>query len=328
MNRPQPLSCDSIAPELKALADGELAIWRRLAVRRHLKNCPHCREEFAFMKNLTQNLETARQNAQNAPLDTDLRERILLQAPQIEPAQIALDLARKRRKTKKKLVLALGGAFLLALAVNSAFLSSSMSPPARDEAITVNRVTANGDGKSLPKQKGREKLRVQVLSNGPVSATKAPQAGAAGSVSSNQFSFATSGDETADNKTQAEQMVDQVSRSRRSLQNQQAGFRVNGGLYHLDGTNFAMADGHVKWLRGQTGNAVTSALPNPDSYLPQQRGSKIPAVLWRPTRSKPAPTASVPPRSTCAFRSKNSRFWSKKSALWAPCAPKISTART
>lgn len=66
--------CTRFADDLKAYADGELPLLRRAAVRRHLAQCPACREEIAAMTQLAEDLRTSEPSE---PLDADLRARIL-----------------------------------------------------------------------------------------------------------------------------------------------------------------------------------------------------------------------------------------------------------
>ncbi len=71
-------ACTKYTDDLKAYVDGELSVVRRFAVRRHLAQCPACREEIAAMTQLTEDL---RASEPIEPLDADLRARILSVPP-------------------------------------------------------------------------------------------------------------------------------------------------------------------------------------------------------------------------------------------------------
>lgn len=67
-----------IQEELKAYLDGELTGLRRVAVQRHLEQCPHCRTERDALQRLSQALATL---PAPEPLSPALRTRILGQLP-------------------------------------------------------------------------------------------------------------------------------------------------------------------------------------------------------------------------------------------------------
>ena len=47
-------NCGSIPWELSAYLDGELTVWRRWTIRRHLNRCPPCARGFDFEVELRQ----------------------------------------------------------------------------------------------------------------------------------------------------------------------------------------------------------------------------------------------------------------------------------
>lgn len=100
--------CTRFADDLKAYADGELPLLRRVAVRHHLAHCPACREEIAAMTQLTEDLRTSEPPE---PLDADLRARILDAPPGSRRP------APPRRPLSPSLKWALAGMALLAWCV-------------------------------------------------------------------------------------------------------------------------------------------------------------------------------------------------------------------
>lgn len=100
--------CTRFADDLKAYADGELPLLRRAAVRRHLAQCPACREEIAAMTQLAEDLRTSEPSE---PLDADLRARILDTPPGSRRP------APPRRPLSPSLKWALAGMALLAWCV-------------------------------------------------------------------------------------------------------------------------------------------------------------------------------------------------------------------
>ncbi len=63
--------------DFKAFLDGELPLGRRFQVRRHIRNCPHCRKEIRIM----QTIETELKTEETVPMSADLRAKILETAP-------------------------------------------------------------------------------------------------------------------------------------------------------------------------------------------------------------------------------------------------------
>jgi hypothetical protein len=104
--------------DLKAYADGELPLLRRLAVRRHLTHCASCREEISHM---TQIADDLRATETQEALDPALRAKLLAVSISEEPDSISpRHFAHARPAVKsKRLLLALGlaGAFILACMV-------------------------------------------------------------------------------------------------------------------------------------------------------------------------------------------------------------------
>lgn len=74
------MKCELIQTDLKAFCDNELPFPRRLAIRRHLAQCPACREEVTTMEKIAENLQYSSQS--NEPLSDNLRARILANASQ------------------------------------------------------------------------------------------------------------------------------------------------------------------------------------------------------------------------------------------------------
>lgn len=121
---PNPAPCAAFDDDLKAYRDGELPLLRRFQVRRHLHNCPQCREEIQLMQTLSEEIQVE----ESAPLDADLRAKILHRAPQVTVAPLL-----NRRRTVKKLGLALAGFALLVVGFNASgpfSMSSAPSPSA------------------------------------------------------------------------------------------------------------------------------------------------------------------------------------------------------
>ena len=88
--------------DLKAFLDGELPFLRRFQLRRHLQNCAQCREEIQIM----QTIETELKTEENAPLEADLRAKILGNLP-VETPKVKL-----RSQIRLVPALGLGAAFL------------------------------------------------------------------------------------------------------------------------------------------------------------------------------------------------------------------------
>ena len=90
--------------DLKAFLDGELPIVRRFQIRRHLKNCPQCREEIRIMQTIEPQLKE-----ETAPLGADLRAKILenalLEKPGEKPVIALRSPYKMPRRLKRQLVL-------------------------------------------------------------------------------------------------------------------------------------------------------------------------------------------------------------------------------
>lgn len=78
---PQAHGCNTVADDLKAYADRELPLLRRLFVRRHIATCSDCQKEIAAMQNLTDDLKN--ENPAPPPLAESLRTRLLAAAPDV-----------------------------------------------------------------------------------------------------------------------------------------------------------------------------------------------------------------------------------------------------
>ena len=88
---PQPACPNPIRADLKAYADGELSFFRRANVRRHLRNCPACREELADMKKIADLFSAAStaSNTSDGALAPQLRSRVLSQLDNLAPVSSA-----------------------------------------------------------------------------------------------------------------------------------------------------------------------------------------------------------------------------------------------
>lgn len=208
-----PELCEKIAPDLKAHLDGELGFWRCQTVSHHLKNCSNCQKELELMQNLSKNLRE-----DSAPLDAELRERILQNAPQPTPISVE-EIARQRRRTKKKLVLALGGATFAALF--AANLAMQAPAPTQDSGETLS-VAQNTTEPNVLKD------------------AKLSQRNVNGSTAYDRLA----------NNSQAELESRTYADVNKSARKEKT---------RIDGANFAAADGQVKWQRGGDSTAVAGA---------------------------------------------------------------------
>jgi len=80
--------CEACQEDLKAYADGELSLVRRLAVRTHLARCAACREEMIFMEQISNEVRSGESGATaSGTLDPALRAKILTNiAAEVAPA--------------------------------------------------------------------------------------------------------------------------------------------------------------------------------------------------------------------------------------------------
>jgi hypothetical protein len=74
--------CGDFENNLKAYFDGELSKWEHFKVSSHIAKCPKCQEELKIMEILTKEISSE----DIAPLDTNLRDRILQDAATQTPA--------------------------------------------------------------------------------------------------------------------------------------------------------------------------------------------------------------------------------------------------
>lgn len=164
----------AVEADLKAFLDRELPFWRRQQVRRHLKNCPHCREEIHIMQSIETELQAELEPETAAPLGADLRARILENAP-LETLPKASPIAPPaRRRLTPQLVFGLGS-----LAVFGALiLFPVFGGRARENA---RRSTPQMDAR-LEQAKSMDGK----LSDGEAAVAGAVSAGAAASSSSRQ----------------------------------------------------------------------------------------------------------------------------------------------
>lgn len=106
--------CDNFDADLKAYVDGELSLWQRLRMRTHLAQCTQCREEMKLMETLTKEVNSE----ELAPLDADLRSKILQDAPvDIYGGQETSISAPPKRKTRTAMEYGFALAGLLIVAV-------------------------------------------------------------------------------------------------------------------------------------------------------------------------------------------------------------------
>lgn len=130
---PNPAPCPAFDDDLKAYLDGELTLLRRFKVRRHLQKCPQCREEIQLMQSLSEEIKVE----DAAPLDVDLRAKILQNAPRNAVAP-----PKNRRRTVKKLGLALAGVALVAIGFNASQpLPQGAAPASGEKALSASGET-------------------------------------------------------------------------------------------------------------------------------------------------------------------------------------------
>jgi anti-sigma factor RsiW len=72
---------DAFEDDLKAFLDGELPWLRQVQVRLHLSRCAHCAQELKTMQTVSEELQTEA----TAPLEADLRAKILQNLPEAIP---------------------------------------------------------------------------------------------------------------------------------------------------------------------------------------------------------------------------------------------------
>ncbi|HEX9995970.1 MAG TPA: DUF4349 domain-containing protein [Abditibacterium sp.] len=87
---------DAFEADLKAFLDGELPFFQKLKMRHHLRNCPQCREEIQIMQTIEAELKTE----ETAPLEADLRAKILGNLPVETPQS---ELLKRAPKSKSRL---------------------------------------------------------------------------------------------------------------------------------------------------------------------------------------------------------------------------------
>ncbi len=130
-----------IRADLKAYADGALSIVRRASVRRHLRNCPACREELADMKKIADLFSDASLATDaNAALAPQLRSRVLSQLDNLAPVSPIGGTVRPAPLWRRQpaLVFGGGGSVLAAsLAIFYTMNTSVHAPSASTGAIGV-----------------------------------------------------------------------------------------------------------------------------------------------------------------------------------------------
>jgi mycothiol system anti-sigma-R factor len=57
-DRGEPVDCDQAIVEIYEYLDGELTVWKRTAIARHLDDCPPCAQGFTFEIELRQVIAT------------------------------------------------------------------------------------------------------------------------------------------------------------------------------------------------------------------------------------------------------------------------------
>lgn len=51
------MDCDQVISQLFAYLDGELTVWRRTAITRHLSDCGHCSEGFDYEQRIQASIQ-------------------------------------------------------------------------------------------------------------------------------------------------------------------------------------------------------------------------------------------------------------------------------
>lgn len=243
--------CAAFDADLKAHLDGELSLWRRLQVRRHLNQCPQCREEIQLMQSLKEELKTQ----ESAPLDADLRAKILDNAPQNAPAPLP-----NRRRAVRKLGLALAGVSLLAVGFQASQQSEmvSDSTPALEKAMSANGAKNEADA---------DEKEVKALPpSAPPSARAAGAASDAASADSrSNFTFKNESERSFTRNQVDAMSATKLRDSGTTRRAPTLGQRGDSIERKLEGSNYGFIDGQVKWL------SSTSGSKDGASYAPSQR---------------------------------------------------------
>lgn len=127
---------ERIRADLKAYIDGELSPLAQFFVARHLRGCPSCREELTHMQTLS--TEIRESEPETAPLSSNLRASILDNAPTTESASEEEFDPRPRRVARKKMILALGGASILAVIAFNSLIMRGAGGGNADFAVSPN----------------------------------------------------------------------------------------------------------------------------------------------------------------------------------------------
>lgn len=247
-----PFPTDAFEDDLKAFLDGELPFLRRQQLRRHLKTCPRCREEIRQMQTLSEEIQTEAAE----PMSAELRAKILENAPAAPDAKIVAPKSRKR--TAKKLGLALAGVGLLAVGFQASQTALRNSPEQASERNATQSSLQEVPVGSAP------------ATSAQPAAGAASSASTAGAVSAPKAAAPSAARAAQELPTQnsARAAVDAAA-PRSSASSQPQSTIITGTPYrrHLDGSNYAFVDGHVKFLQSSTGDKAASNF----EFAPPQR---------------------------------------------------------
>jgi hypothetical protein len=150
--RPTP-GCQAFRDDLKAYADGELPLARRVAVRAHVSRCADCKQELMEMERITEAMKKQGITA-SATLAPDLRARLLSRLEGVKPEAPATPPLWKRQPL---MVFGGGGAAVLA----SALVFALMYGPAQQNASFGRSAEVAPPSESVMKVAAKE-------SSGPV----------------------------------------------------------------------------------------------------------------------------------------------------------------
>lgn len=234
--------CAAFDDDLKAYLDGELPLLARWKVRRHLQNCPQCREEIQLMERFSEEIK----GEETAPLDAGLSAEILKNAPHYPPPPL-----KDRRRTVKKLGLATAG-FALMVAVGF----NASQPFSGQESVSLSAESSDaGDA-----------ISDSAAAKAPLPSAN-PAAGAASDAVSAAAPLSVPPLAMRGNANSAAPLEQRRSPARR-----EAG---SAGIMTLDDLDSTFADGGVKNRSSQPlyGAGSGNSLENGAPYAPLARGS-------------------------------------------------------
>jgi anti-sigma factor RsiW len=159
-----------IQDDLKAYADGELPLLRRMAVRRHVAGCTACRQEVQQLARMANDLKPDQPDT----LEDGLRQRILSAAPAVQPG------SQRRPRPVSGLAWACGVAAVAAIAVTGVRFLGTTSADKLNHVEVAAALPANvqvGDSARLaaPAQASAQMME----QNGMQFRADSPQAAAA-----------------------------------------------------------------------------------------------------------------------------------------------------